>query len=616
MKTRIRWNTGSGELPPSSDSVDELIVAARAESDAYVPVVGPDSYERLVPDIFGFVSSDESMKRYMMSVFAQACVPTPPEEIYLLRDAYVAALPLVFTREQTPFTPSLVDHDRVHPFDFFVDLAGGAIPEVDAPTIFIFKAGSANYGHILVEMLPKLENVFQLFDEPMRVLVPPLPGSLVGQLHDLLARLYPGKFIVQPMHAPIMRVRELIYPGPVSRHNARKSRTLSRFADRVRDLVTPASPARLYVSREGHTNRRMTNEAEVRACFETYGFRAVRPEVLTLLRQAELFASATHVAGPLGAGLSNIVFAGPRLDVFMIDPSLNDFFFWDLACLRGQHFTWYFSSPVARFEVDRLHTDYSVPVAPLRETLESLWGLGLNSRRSSRRDVPPSPFPREGCNFSMTLNELGLRHGTDKSSEIHDYLNLYERRFRDLRDKAFVMIEVGVLRGASVHMWGEYFPKARIVGIDFDPDCGGQEGENISIRIGDASSVDFLFDVVQEFGKPLIVIDDGSHRWDHQIVLLQTLFPLLLPGGFFVVEDLDTSFERHLATAAFQGYSKISAFDYLCKLARRTVADAAFGNEEPYDLFIEKYHQHVGSVEFGRRTCIVSKKPTFGGGPT
>jgi hypothetical protein len=375
MKTCFRWEKDAGESSPSSGISDEIIDAARAESDGHIQIVGPDSYERLVPNVFGFFSSDEPMKRYMMTTFAQSHVQTPPEEVYLLRKAYVAALPLVFTRERNVFTPSLIDHHTVHPFDYFVDLAGGIISEEDSPAIFIFKAGTANYGHILVEMLPKLENVFQIFDEPVRLLVPPLAGSLVAQLHGLVARLYPGKFIIQAMSAPIMRVRELIYAGPVSKHNARKSRTLLRFAERVRSLVTPSRPERLYVSREGHSNRRMLNEAEVRACFETHGYRAVRPETLTLLQQAELFASASGVAGPLGAGLSNIVFARPGVNVVMIDPSLNDFFFWDLASLRGQPFTWYFSSQVARFEFGRLHTDYRVSVPPLREMLATLSGL-------------------------------------------------------------------------------------------------------------------------------------------------------------------------------------------------------------------------------------------------
>jgi hypothetical protein len=233
-----------------------------------------------------------------------------------------------------------------------------------------------------------------------------------------------------------------------------------------------------------------------------------------------------------------------------------------------------------------------------------------------RQGFPVADRFGKGCSLPTTLNELGLRHGTDKSSEVHDYLRLYERRFGAVRDKAFVMIEVGVFHGGSLRMWGEYFPNARIVGIDVDPECQKYECGNLSVRVGDASNVEFLFDVVHEFGKPLIVLDDGSHRWDHQIFLLQTLFPLLLPGGFFVVEDLDTSFEGHLVTAAYQGHSEISAFDYVCRFARRIVADAAFGSERPHDLFIEKYHRQVGSVEFARRTCVLSKKPTSNGGPT
>jgi hypothetical protein len=213
------------------------------------------------------------------------------------------------------------------------------------------------------------------------------------------------------------------------------------------------------------------------------------------------------------------------------------------------------------------------------------------------------------------LNEIGLAHGTDKASTVHDYLGFYERRFAHLRGEQFVLVEIGVLQGGSVRTWGEYFPNAQIVGLDIDPACRGFESGNIAIRIGDASDVAFLFDVVREFGHPMIVIDDGSHRWDHQIGCLQTLFPLLRRGGFYVVEDLDTSFETHLAAAPFQGHSRISAFDYLVHLARRVVADAAFGMEKPYDLFVERIYQEVGSIEFARRTCVISRKHMPGTGP-
>jgi hypothetical protein len=216
----------------------------------------------------------------------------------------------------------------------------------------------------------------------------------------------------------------------------------------------------------------------------------------------------------------------------------------------------------------------------------------------------------------MELDAIGLKHGTDKASNSHDYLHLYQRRLAHLRDQAFVMIEVGVDRGGSVRMWSEYFPRATIVGIDLHDDCRQHEQGNISIRIGNASDPQFLFEVLREFGRPLVFLDDGSHRWDHQIRTLQIMFPILRPTGLYIVEDLDTSFQGRLAQAAYQGYSTISAFDYFGLLARRVVGDAMFDDEKPYDLFVNDYFNWIGGIEFARRTCVITKKATFGAGPT
>jgi hypothetical protein len=216
----------------------------------------------------------------------------------------------------------------------------------------------------------------------------------------------------------------------------------------------------------------------------------------------------------------------------------------------------------------------------------------------------------------MELNIIGLKYGTDKASGHHDYLRLYQRRLAHLRDEAFVLIEIGVYQGGSVKTWSEYFPRATIVGLDVNEGCRQYEQGNIAIRIGDASNPQFLFEVCQEFGRPLVVLDDGSHRWDHQIQSLHVLFPILLQKGIYIVEDIDTSFEVLLAQADYRGASTISTFDYLSLFARRVVADAAIGEEKPYDLFINDHSRWVGGIEFARRTCVISKKAVAGGGPT
>lgn len=135
-----------------------------------------------------------------------------------------------------------------------------------------------------------------------------------------------------------------------------------------------------------------------------------------------------------------------------------------------------------------------------------------------------------GCNAE--LNDIASFYDTDKVKGLHDFLHFYERRLKHLRKETFTMYEVGVLRGGSLATWAEYFQNATIVGIDINPECTKYESQNAKVRIGDASDVDFIFDLVVEFGKPTVFLDDGSHRWDHQISTFQTVFHYLFLVGF------------------------------------------------------------------------------------
>ena len=147
----------------------------------------------------------------------------------------------------------------------------------------------------------------------------------------------------------------------------------------------------------------------------------------------------------------------------------------------------------------------------------------------------------------MRLNDLGLHHGTDKASTGHDYLQHYERFFAEYQDHAFTLVEIGGLSGASLGMWRDYFPQARIVCLDINPAVKRFEDARVSVEIGDAGSRQFLRTVREKYGAARVVIDDGSHRWDHQRTALKELFPMVEPGGYYVVEDIHTSYEPNFA---------------------------------------------------------------------
>lgn len=68
-------------------------------------------------------------------------------------------------------------------------------------------------------------------------------------------------------------------------------------------------PRKLYVSRKNIPVRRLLNEARCEEIFSSYGFHIIQPEKLPLLEQIHLFSQATHVAGPIGSGMHNIIWA-------------------------------------------------------------------------------------------------------------------------------------------------------------------------------------------------------------------------------------------------------------------------------------------------------------------
>lgn len=140
-----------------------------------------------------------------------------------------------------------------------------------------------------------------------------------------------------------------------------------------------------------------------------------------------------------------------------------------------------------------------------------------------------------------SLKEIGVRHGTDKANEGHSfrgvsYLDVYQRHFEPIRHHVRRVVEIGVYRGASLRTWEEYFPKARIHGIDIDPAVAFHEGR-IVVHTVDQSDEAMLAMLFQP--DPIdIVIDDGSHLVEHMVASFRALWPQIAPGGWYCIEDL------------------------------------------------------------------------------
>lgn len=125
----------------------------------------------------------------------------------------------------------------------------------------------------------------------------------------------------------------------------------------------------------------------------------------------------------------------------------------------------------------------------------------------------------------------------------HHYIPIYDRYFKQFRNRKVRFLEIGVSKGGSLEMWRRYFgPEAIIFGIDIDAGCKVHDGRFAKVRIGSQSDEAFLRSVVEEMGGVDVVLDDGSHNMRDVISTLRTLFPLLDWSGIYLIEDLHTAY--------------------------------------------------------------------------
>ena len=128
-------------------------------------------------------------------------------------------------------------------------------------------------------------------------------------------------------------------------------------------------------------------------------------------------------------------------------------------------------------------------------------------------------------------------HG-DKGTA-HTYIPEYSRLFEPYRDKKINILEIGVAYGESLEMWSEYFPNAKVYGVDIhDKEIHPYlEDERFKIWISDATKPEF----VEELGRLKfdIIIDDGSHFYQDQLDTFKLLKSKVKKGGLFIIEDVN-----------------------------------------------------------------------------
>lgn len=123
------------------------------------------------------------------------------------------------------------------------------------------------------------------------------------------------------------------------------------------------------------------------------------------------------------------------------------------------------------------------------------------------------------------------------------YFKIYEKYLGRFRGRKFRLLEIGVSQGGSLQLWKRYFgPLVEVIGLDVNPYCRNFEDDQTSIYVGDQGNREFMKKLAAELGQVDVVLDDGGHEMNQQIVTFESIFPILREGGVYICEGIHTSY--------------------------------------------------------------------------
>jgi len=244
-----------------------------------------------------------------------------------------------------------------------------------------------------------------------------------------------------------------------------------------------------------------------------------------------------------------------------------------------------------------------------------------------------------------TLDELALKYCTDKSSRSHNYSEIYADIFASSRMQPVRFLEIGILNGASVRLWSNYFEhgEAQLYFLDIDKEsvelCGRTGLDQaylarVHCYLCDQANKQQLQKFSELSGGDFdIILDDGGHTMEQQITSFDVLFPCLRSGGIYVIEDLHTSYWKAFGgdgsvSCPLWGYPKtfpedkavifpsdkrLTTIQLLFSLVddlNYTGAESGCAdyNKFPTEKFKNYYHHYIKSIQFFSSLCFIYKR--------
>src|SRR5438477_7223024 len=160
---------------------------------------------------------------------------------------------------------------------------------------------------------------------------------------------------------------------------------------------------------------------------------------------------------------------------------------------------------------------------------------------------PEGEFSLGGENFVVDMSEKDRRPSDAEAFTIvknEPYLRFYELLASSFSPRS--ILELGIFQGGSYVFLDKLFKPRRMSGVDISPKpvpsllryVADTEGRFVHFSTSQCDR-EILEQIVRdELADELdLVVDDASHTYEQTKASFEFLFPLLQPGGIYVVED-------------------------------------------------------------------------------
>lgn len=253
--------------------------------------------------------------------------------------------------------------------------------------IFLCAHNAVNYFHWMIQFMPLFWAIDQCpdYDTMPLIISSEVPEKFLSIIRDLDDR---NRKIIPIDYADRYKVNKLVIPYPFS-YSYASGEIVSPAGVKflreklgVNESIGERKPeGRIYIQRKDPHYRKLLNEYEIEPLFKRHGFTFIEPSQLSLYEQIDLFSSAAIIAGPHGAGWTNMIFAPSGARGLMLLGEYESRLYSNIARIIGQDLIHIHGECVREQTIHyQFHCDFAVNVEEIEFALDAVCRLPERSQ--------------------------------------------------------------------------------------------------------------------------------------------------------------------------------------------------------------------------------------------